>query len=235
MAFLKFWEKEKEKERGEKPELPKLPPIKGAKKAPGSKKLPPLPPFEEKPGIPEKPAGKPKQAEKMPLFDIQPPEELPIPGKPRKTPAPPEAPPAPKPKKAPEPARQARPLFPEVKKEPPTELPEFPKVARRKPMPPKIVEEVEEKEYELEKRELEEMKKRIPKPVFIEINDFKEVMEFLGQIKNELKNGDGIMYKLNEIKGMQDKKYDSWKNTMQDLERKFIYVEKTIFERKHHR
>ncbi|MCK4670383.1 MAG: hypothetical protein KAT43_04200 [Nanoarchaeota archaeon] len=203
VAFLKFLEKDKKKKKEEL--------------APPS--LPQLPPLKEEervlhmkkplPPLPpfEAKAGLPEKVEK-PLFEISSPKGAP--------PAPP-----------------AGPLFPEIKEEAPADLPAFPKIGKKKIIPLKVIEEVEEEEFRAEKKELHELKKRLPKPTFIEINDFKEVLEFIGQIRNELKDGDAVLFKLNEIKNMQDKKYESWKSVMRDLQRKFIYVEKTLFETKY--
>jgi len=215
VTFLKFLEKDKKKEArpGAKPSLPPLPKLEPFKE---SKKMPPAP--------------KPGQKE-MPVFpDIPkavPPPQPPIP------------------KELPSPfieevkgvgAQAPRPAVKPVRaRRSPPPLPAFPDVKRRISAEDiASIEHTEEREVRKERKELRELKKRHPsKTIFVEINDFKELLEDLGDMREHLNEHEAILDKLNALKNETDKHYDKWHANLNDLQRKLLFIDKTIFETKY--
>jgi hypothetical protein len=131
------------------------------------------------------------------------------------------------------------PAFPEPQMKPlpkfdfeekPKNLPEFPEI---KEMPPEERFYEEESVYEVGK-EVEELKERAPvKPVFVDVEHFKDILDDLNSTKLDLKEGMEIMQKLEEIKLEKDKNFDKWKSQLEDIQRKLIFIDKTLFEIKY--
>jgi hypothetical protein len=207
VTFLKFLEKDKKKDArpGAKPSLPPLPKLE---------------PFK----------GKNKPEKEMPLFpDI--PKSVPPPQPPI-------------PKELPSPfveeirgvgMEAPRPAVKPIRRATPPPLPAFPE-ARRKIGAQEIaaIERMETREVGKERKELRELKKRHPaKTIFVEINDFKELLEDLGEVREHLNEHEAILDKLNAIKNETDKHYDKWHAQLNDLQRKLLFIDKTIFETKY--
>ncbi len=119
------------------------------------------------------------------------------------------------------------PVFPEIpENEPPKELPPFPD------------EEIAEKANKIgrsnaraEKTELKELRKRlVNKPFFVSVDDFREILGDLDKMNIELRNHDKILHNVEEIKSEQDKLFELWHSKLKDLERKFVFVDRTLFE-----
>jgi len=109
-------------------------------------------------------------------------------------------------------------------------LPEFPDV-KNIPAEEKFFEE--ESVYEVG-QEVEELKERAPvRPVFVEVERFKDVLDDLNSAKILLKDGAEIMSKLEEIRLEKDKNFDKWKTQLEDIQRKLIFIDRTLFEIKY--
>ena len=129
------------------------------------------------------------------------------------------------------------PQFPKMVQEEPTyeaektkKLPEFPDV-KNIPAEEKFFEE--ESVYEVG-QEVEELKERAPvRPVFVEVERFKDVLDDLNSAKILLKDGAEIMSKLEEIRLEKDKNFDKWKTQLEDIQRKLIFIDRTLFEIKY--
>lgn len=213
---MKFLEKDKEKEKdvvsGKRPSLPPLPKLEPIKETSMfAKKMPPMP------------------SREMPLFpDIS-----------RAVPPPP----PPVPRELPSPfveeirsVGEARPMVkPAFRARPaPPPLPPFPQPRRISPAEIATVERMEEREVGRERKEIEELKKRAPKKtIFVEINDFKELLEGIGDIREHLGEHEAILDKLVAIKNEEDRHFDKWQAQLTDLQRKLLFVDKTLFETKY--
>lgn len=135
--------------------------------------------------------------------------------------------------KPPEPPKELPPLFEEKV---PEELPDFPEFEHKELLLPEIPQpkEIEVKEEApLMKMEKPEIPRHEKGPIFVEVNDFKKMLEEVTHIKNELKSGDTSAEKTLDIKNEQDRKFTKFKSIVEDLERKILYVDKTLFETKY--
>lgn len=68
-------------------------------------------------------------------------------------------------------------------------------------------------------------------PIYIRVDRFREILEGISTIKNDLKKGDAALVRMDEIDVNSDKKFEKWKNAMEDMQKKFIFIDKTIFKR----
>ena len=105
------------------------------------------------------------------------------------------------------------------------DMPEFPELPEEEldmPEEPEMP-EVIEKPVELEEHEIPS------KPLFIDINDFKEILEELGMMKTILKEADDAGSRTEEFAIDEDNDLRRWKNLVYDIQKKLIYCEKTLF------
>jgi len=197
-------------------ELPELPPL------PGEYELPPLPELEAKPKKRLFSFLKPKKAKKGKIG-----EELP------------ELPPLPEIHEMPPKAEKEFPELPPLPEE--HELPSLPEVHARAPEMPKLPPIHEEKVPEMRPllREHEmpapgpiAPPKDIgkPKPKFITINDFRYIQSSIRSARDMVKGMDGFFSDLDGVKTNRHKRYGEWHNSLKDIQRKIMFVDKTLFE-----
>ncbi len=96
------------------------------------------------------------------------------------------------------------------------------------------VQKIEEDEFEVEQDMLDSLKETrcldFSKPLFVLVDNYKCVLEELSETKNVLKNSEDILFRVNELKNEMDKKYELWRTEMEDVQRKLVFVDKTLFE-----
>lgn len=73
--------------------------------------------------------------------------------------------------------------------------------------------------------------KEFKKEVFLKVDQYKNAIEDIVVAKQRINESERIVERLNEIKNMKDKEFEKWRNLMEDIERKFVYIDKTFFER----
>lgn len=116
-----------------------------------------------------------------------------------------------------------KPTFSAQMPQPKIEVPEIPKLK------PEI------KQYErIEKAAVrEEMDvlahKGARSPSFIRVERFRNVLSDISVIKSNLKSADGSLLKLNAIDEDREKEFEKWSNAMADMQKKFIFIDKTLF------
>jgi len=131
--------------------------------------------------------------------------------------------------------KAAMPLFPEI-----PSLPEEKKtVIEEKEKEAEI--EVPEELPELEEfpKELREMKEgsvsvfapeiEEKKHVFVSLDDYKNVLERLTEMRSGALRFSELSIKLSDIKKSKDGFYERFRNVLEDIERKLLYVDKNLF------
>ena len=68
-------------------------------------------------------------------------------------------------------------------------------------------------------------------PIYIRIDRFRNILSGTSDIKNNLKTASESITKMDEIDENRDKVFDKWHNIMMDLQKKLIFVDKTLFKR----
>lgn len=133
----------------------------------------------------------------------------------------------------------------EAEKEKPALKPMPPK-SFPKPLKRKILFDVPEKLPELGEpisapksnfpEEIEEPSEpvRIPKSkghVFIKSDKFMLAKKTMTSVKDNMNDIDNIFIKMNEIKSKQDAELDAWHISVETVQRKLVYIDKTLFEK----
>jgi hypothetical protein len=81
-----------------------------------------------------------------------------------------------------------------------------------------------EKPYHYDKHE------HIKKPLFVRTDDYRHILNNFIDIKEQLNESEEIIYRLENLKKNNDEEYSAYKNTIEDIQRKLIYVDKTLYE-----
>jgi len=66
--------------------------------------------------------------------------------------------------------------------------------------------------------------------VYVRVEDFKAMLGTINIIRNDLRKSDEALMKLENIKNSKDKSFDRIKLHLDDLQKKLIFVDKTLFE-----
>ncbi|MDP7263184.1 MAG: hypothetical protein QGI38_01515 [Candidatus Woesearchaeota archaeon] len=207
LGFLKFLKRDKKDKLSsefENLDMPPAPPDMGDDFG----KLPELPELPELDGPPDVLAKPEDVPEKMPMEEEKMPAEMPnLPELPKMSDD----------IEAPKPTSSEQMPKPEVK---------VPEILKMKP---------EITPYErLEKAAVREERevlthKEAKGPVFIRVERFRNVLNGISTIKSNLKAADRSLLNLNEIDESREKEFEKWKNAIADMQKKFIFIDKTLF------
>lgn len=71
----------------------------------------------------------------------------------------------------------------------------------------------------------------VSKPIFVRYKLYKAVLDDVGQLKVILKGGEDTLDRMEDFKEDEDKEFVKWRRGLDDLQRKLIFVDKTLFGR----
>src|SRR3989344_2930521 len=69
----------------------------------------------------------------------------------------------------------------------------------------------------------------ITKHLFVSVQDYKIVFDNVELIKNKLKQTDDILVRLHEIKKEQEDGLEAWKQHLENVQQKLVYVDQMLF------
>lgn len=214
MGFLKFLKREKRKDELEEFDLPPAPPpLEGFDE--DMPELPSFPDFgEERISVPEElprfelPEEAKELGEEEPLPEFLAfPEERPMPPAPKVS-APPEIP---------EPVTQAQPML----------VPEEGVAQEAKLAAQDLYPKIERRLFTQEKRILRE--RPSGKAIYIRVDRFKATLGSINMVRSDLRKSEEALTRLENIKNAKDKSFDKIKYSLDDLQKKLIFVDKTLF------
>lgn len=67
-------------------------------------------------------------------------------------------------------------------------------------------------------------------PVFIKIDEYKDVLDILDLTKAKIKEARSLVEKINELKNAEDSELNAWHNSLDDVEKRVLFIDKTLFE-----
>ncbi len=104
-----------------------------------------------------------------------------------------------------------------------------------KPIPTlKPAREFEPPKEEVKKSKVVVKKQKFPsigREMFVKSDQYREVLDSINAIKRKIRESENILERLNEIKNNKDKEFEKWRTLLEDIERKSVYIDKTLFER----
>jgi hypothetical protein len=69
-------------------------------------------------------------------------------------------------------------------------------------------------------------------PVFVKVDDYKDVLELVDLIKAKLVEARDTINNLYELKNEEDAELDLWNTEIEEIERKINFIDKSLFEPK---
>lgn len=67
-------------------------------------------------------------------------------------------------------------------------------------------------------------------PVFVKIDEYKDVLNVMNMIKSKLNDARATLAKINDLKNEEDAELELWHTGLEEVERKVEFVDKTLFE-----
>ena len=70
------------------------------------------------------------------------------------------------------------------------------------------------------------------KNVFVKLDQYKDILDIIALINEKVREARTTLGKINDLKNQEDSELDTWKQSIDDVERKLKYIDKTLFEPK---
>jgi len=67
-------------------------------------------------------------------------------------------------------------------------------------------------------------------PVYVKIDEYKDVMDILNLVKNKINEAKKVLSRIYDIKSQEDAELDAWNNELEEVERKINYIDSTLLE-----
>ena len=67
-------------------------------------------------------------------------------------------------------------------------------------------------------------------PVFVKIEDYKDILDVLDLIKDKLAEAKRTLAALNELKNDEDAELELWSSTLNEIENKLDDIDRSLFE-----
>ncbi len=75
-------------------------------------------------------------------------------------------------------------------------------------------------------------RKEMRGPLYIRSDRFKAVLDDIEQIRAKFKEEDDFFMRISDIKSAQDQKFEGFKKSLEDVQRKLLFIDRTLFEAK---
>ena len=66
-------------------------------------------------------------------------------------------------------------------------------------------------------------------PVFVKIDEYKEVQDILDVIKAKIDNAQNTLAEINQLKDEEDRELTSWSTNLDDITKKIESIDKAVF------
>lgn len=67
-------------------------------------------------------------------------------------------------------------------------------------------------------------------PVYVKLDEYKDIIDVMGLIRNKIQEARNVLDKLNELKNEEDSELEIWKTELDDVEKKIEFMDKAMFE-----
>ena len=65
-------------------------------------------------------------------------------------------------------------------------------------------------------------------PVFVKIEDYKDVLDVVSLLKEKISEASSILDKINDVKAKEDAEIENWKNSVEEIKSKVSTIDKTL-------
>ncbi len=70
-------------------------------------------------------------------------------------------------------------------------------------------------------------------PVFIKVDEYKDILDIIELTQEKVKEARALLEKVNELKAEEDAELDNWDESLNDVEKKLNFVDRSLFEPKY--
>lgn len=74
------------------------------------------------------------------------------------------------------------------------------------------------------------MDKKNETPVFIKIDEYKDIVDIMKLIRNKIEEGKKTLSKIDELKKREDSEVSMWQGNLQEIEKKVKNIDNLLFE-----
>ena len=74
------------------------------------------------------------------------------------------------------------------------------------------------------------MKEQRGMPVFVKVDEYKEILDVLDMIKGKMREIRGTLGSINSLRNEEDAELAMWNNTINEIEKKVESIDKIMFE-----
>ena len=67
-------------------------------------------------------------------------------------------------------------------------------------------------------------------PVFVKIDEYKDVLEVVGIVRDKIEDARNTLGKINELKNEEDSQLELWNSKLEEIERKIEFIDKSLFQ-----
>lgn len=67
-------------------------------------------------------------------------------------------------------------------------------------------------------------------PVFVRIEEYKDVLDVMELIKNKIEQANNVLGKINELKNEEDAELEMWKTNLDEIEKKIDSIDSSLIE-----
>jgi hypothetical protein len=67
-------------------------------------------------------------------------------------------------------------------------------------------------------------------PVFVKINDYKEILDIVDVMKQKLKETTQTLDKIKQLKSDEDKELQEWEKNVTEISRRLAFIDSAFFE-----
>jgi hypothetical protein len=67
-------------------------------------------------------------------------------------------------------------------------------------------------------------------PVFVKINDYKEILDIVDVMKQKLKETTQTLDKIKQLKSEEDKELQEWEKNVMEISRRLAFIDSAFFE-----
>lgn len=71
---------------------------------------------------------------------------------------------------------------------------------------------------------------RAGSPVFVKIDEYKDVLEVMGLIKDKIEDARSTLGRINELKNEEDSELELWNSRLEDIEKKLEFIDRSLFQ-----
>ena len=99
-----------------------------------------------------------------------------------------------------------------------------------KELPEPVIEPEEMPSYSPYEKPSESVVREIRGSLFIRTDKFKRAIEHIEEIKTKFQEEDDTFFRITEVKSVQDQRFESFRESLEDVQRKLLFIDRSLFE-----